>query len=74
MAKFSFDVGGKKAKGESFKIQGAFGSTFRATGNCPFCKKPFKAGFNPGDRKSQGDAESQIRAVIRRHHKDVHGG
>lgn len=71
MAKFTFNVGDKKATGE---VEFFLNSTYRATGKCPYCNAPFKIGFNPGDRKTKGTAESDLRSTVRRHYRNVHEG
>lgn len=70
MPSFTFDVGGKTAKGTSEKV----GPTYRATGKCPHCNASFKIGFNPGDLKTKGSAESDLRSTIRRHYRAKHEG
>lgn len=71
MAKFTFDVGKKTAVGNSEKFGN---STYRATGKCPYCNSSFKIGFNPGDLKTKGAAESDLRSAVRRHYRNLHEG
>ncbi len=72
MSSFSFDVGGKTARGDVEKHQVKINFTYRATGTCPFCDASFKVGFNPGEIKTKGSAESDLRSTIRRHYRKFH--
>lgn len=72
MAKFTFTVGDKTATGSVEKIKISINATHRATGKCPYCSQSFKIGFNPGDLKSRGHAESDLRSTIRRHYRNKH--
>ncbi len=74
MSSFTFDVGGKTAKGNVEKYQEKVNFTYRATGKCPHCDVAFKVGFNPGDIKTKGTAESDLRSTIRRHYRAKHEG
>lgn len=74
MAKFTFKVGDKIATGNVERVQIKVNITYQATGKCPYCNSPFKIGFNPGDIKSKGSAESDLRSTVRRHYRNVHGG
>lgn len=74
MSSFTFDVGGKTAKGNVEKHQVKVNVTYRATGNCPHCNASFKVGFNPGDMKTKSSAESDLRSTIRRHYRAKHEG
>jgi len=74
MASFTFDVGGKTAKGDVEKYQVKTNFTYRATGKCPHCNAPFKVGFSPGEMRTKGAAESDLRSTIRRHYRAKHEG
>ena len=74
MSSFTFDVGGKKARGNVERHQVRINFTYRATGKCPYCNAPFKVGFNPGDMKTKGTAESDLRSAVRRHYRSHHEG
>lgn len=72
MAKFTFTVGDKTATGNVERVQITVNITYRATGKCPYCNSPFKIGFNPGELKTKGAAESDLRSTIRRHYRKAH--
>lgn len=74
MPNFTFTVGDKTATGTVEKYQVKTNIAYRATGKCPHCNAPFKVGFNPGEMKTKGSAESDLRSTIRKHFRTVHAG
>lgn len=74
MSSFTFDVGGKKAKGTVKKISGVVNHRFEATGKCPFCNKSFTVGNNPGQFRKESEVTGTLKFNIRRHYKTFHEG
>lgn len=74
MATFSFDIDGHKVIAEVERFQAKINFAYRAKAKCPVCKTEYKAGYNAGDFKREGEIKSVLRSNLKRHYNAVHKG
>lgn len=74
MASFTFDLDGTKVTGYTEKIQLTVNFTYRAKAKCPFCTSEYKAGYNPGEKKTESDVKSMVKTGLKRHYAAIHKG